>query len=64
MTLTDVQHRVWFVAYLTPHLRMALSHQKLSNQAEALEMSKRVHETPIQDLGLGVQQIYVRLQNL
>ena len=30
MTLTDAQHRSWFVASLTPHLRTTLSQQKLS----------------------------------
>lgn len=64
MMLTDVQHRAWFVASLTPHLRMALSQQKLSSQAEALEIAMRLHETLIQDLGLGVQQIHVQLQKL
>jgi len=64
MTLTDAQHRAWFVASLTPHLRMALSQQKISTQAEALEIAMRLHETPIQDPGLGVQQIHAQLQNL
>lgn len=64
MTLTDGQHHAWFVVSLTPHLRMALSQQKLSTQAEALEMEMRLHETPIQDLGLGVQKIHAQLQNL
>lgn len=35
-TLTDAQHLPWFVASLTPHLRMALSEQKISTQAKAL----------------------------
>ena len=30
MTLMDGQHRAWFVASLTPHLRTTLSQQKLS----------------------------------
>lgn len=54
MTLTDAQHYVWFVASLTPRLRMALSQQKISTQAKALETAMRLHETPIQDPGLGV----------
>ena len=64
MTLTDAQHHAWFVASLTPHLRTALPQQKISTQAEALDMAMRLHETPIQDPGLGVQQIHVQLQNL
>jgi len=54
MTLTDAQHRTWFVASLTSHLRMMLSQQKISTQAKALEIAMRLHETPIEDLGLGV----------
>ena len=62
MMLMDTQHRAWFVASLTPHLRMALPQQKLSTQAEALEMAMRLHERSIQDLGLGVQQIHTQLE--
>jgi len=54
MTLTDAQHYTWLVASLTPHLRMTLSQQKISTQAEALETTMRLHEMPIKDLGLGV----------
>lgn len=64
MTLMDGQHCKWFVASLTPHLRMVLSQQKLSTQAEAWEMAMRLHETPLQDPVLGVQKIHVQLQNL
>jgi len=59
MKLTYGQHRAWFVASLTPHLRMTLSQQKHSTQTKALEMEMRLHETPIQDPSLGVQQIHV-----
>lgn len=54
MTLTNAQHRAWFVSSLTPHLRMALSQQKLSTHAKALVVAMRLNETPIQDHGLGV----------
>ena len=64
MTWTDGQHRTWFVVSLTLHLRATLSQQKLSTQVEALEMAMRLHETPIQDPGLGVRKIHVKLQNL
>lgn len=64
MTLTDSQHCAWFVVSLTPNLRTTLSQQKISTQAEALETKMRLHETPIPDLGLGVQQIHAQLQNL
>ena len=47
MTLMDGKHCAWFVSSLTPHLRTTLSQQKLSTQAEALEMAMRLHETPI-----------------
>ena len=41
-----------------------MSQQKLSTQVKALEMAMRLHETPIQDFVLGVQQIHEQLQNL
>jgi len=53
MTLTNGKHWAWFVASLTPHLRMTLSQHKISTQAEALETSMRLHMTPIPDPGLG-----------
>ena len=33
MNLTDGQHREWFVASLLPHLRVALSQQRITTQA-------------------------------
>ena len=54
MTLTNGQHRKWFVASLTLHLRNALSQQRLTTQAEALEITMRLDETPIKDPNLGV----------
>ena len=54
MTLTDGQCREWFVASLTLPLRNALSQKRLTTQAEALEVSMRFLETPIQDPNLGV----------
>jgi len=54
MDLIDGQHCEWFVASLLPHLRSALSHQKITTQAEALEISMRLHETLMKDPNLGV----------
>lgn len=47
MTLTNGQHGKWFVASLSPHLRNALSQQRLTTETEALETVMRLHETPI-----------------
>ena len=58
MNLTDGQHHEWFVASLVPHLRVALSQQKIGTQAEALEIAMRLHKTPMQDANMGVQQIH------
>lgn len=64
MTLMDRQHCTWFVVLLMPHLRNGLSQQKMSTQAEALEIIMRLPETPIQGPNLGVQQIHVYLKKL
>jgi len=47
MTMTDGQQRAWFVASLAPHLRNALSQQRITTQAEAVETAIRLHETSI-----------------
>jgi len=47
MDLMDGQHCKWFVASLMPHLRNAVSQQKLTTQVEALEIVMRLHETPM-----------------
>lgn len=62
MTLTDAQHCALFMASLTPHLRMTLSQQNISTHVEALETAMRLHEAPLQDSGLGVQQIQAQIQ--
>ena len=49
INLTDGQHCEWFVASLLPHLRSALSEQKIKTQAEALEIAMRLHENSMQD---------------
>lgn len=64
MNLTDGKHCEWFVASLPPHLRVVLSQQKIVTRAEALEITMRLHETPMQDVNLGVQQIHMELLNL
>lgn len=64
MNLKDGQHREWFVASLSFHLRNVLSQQMLTTRVEALDIAMRLHETPIQDPNLGVQQIHVQLENL
>lgn len=63
MTLTDAHHCTWFMASLTSHVRMALSQQKISTQAKALETVMRLNKTSLQDPRLGVQQIQVQIQN-
>jgi len=45
-------------------MRSALSQQKITTQEEALEIAMRLHETPMQDPNLGVQQIHVQLKNI
>lgn len=55
MALIDGQHHEWFLASLTPHLWNVLLQQRLTTQAEALEVVMRLHKTLIQDPNLGVQ---------
>lgn len=58
MHLTDSQNHKWFIALLMPHLRISLLQQKIATQVEAIEITMRLNEIPIQDALLGVQQIH------
>lgn len=62
MTLSDAQNYTWFVASLTLHLRMTLSQQKISTQAEALDTAMRLQKTLLEDPGLEVQQIQAHIE--
>ena len=53
MNLIDGQHHEWFLALPLPHLRSAMSQQKITTQEEALEISMRLHESPMQDPNIG-----------
>jgi len=64
MQLRDGQHCEWFIASILPHMRIALSQQKIGSQVEALEIAIRLHALPMQDATLGVQQIHSQLHNL
>jgi len=64
MNLTNGQHCEWFMASFLPHLSVALSQQTITTQAEAMEIAKRLHETPMKDLNLGIQKIHAQFQNL
>ena len=47
MNLTEGKHHEWFVVSLSPHLRVAISQQKIGTQAETLEVVMILHETPM-----------------
>jgi len=57
MTITDTQHRDWYIASLLPHLRLPLSQQKIGTQAEVVEITMRLEASPVQGTNIGVQQI-------
>ena len=63
MNLTDSQHRNWLIIALLSYLSITLSQKKIGTQAEALKIVMRLHETPIQDASLEIQQIHAELQN-
>ena len=49
---------------LLPHLRIVISQQNIGTYTEALDITMRLNEIPIQDMMLGVKNIRTELQNL
>ena len=44
--LQEIQHREWFIVRLLPHIPVPLTQQKVTNQAEDVEISMRLEATP------------------
>lgn len=47
MTITDAQHRDWYIASLLLHLRVPLSQQKIGTQEEAVDIAMRLEASPV-----------------
>ena len=48
------QHQEWFVAALLPHIRLSLMQQKITSQAEALEIAMKLEASPIAEASVGM----------
>jgi len=64
INITNGKHHEWFLAFLLPHPRVALSQQNIETHADSLEIVMRLYKTSIQYDTLGVQKIHAELQNL
>ena len=62
--ILDVQHKVWFIATLLPHIRGPLMQQNITTQMEALELAMKLEASPIGDGVAGMIQIQSQLANL
>ena len=62
--MSDVQHKEWFIAALVPHIRMPLTQQKIATQSEELEIAMKLEASPVDEIGVGMNQIQLQLANL
>jgi hypothetical protein len=52
--IPDEQHKEWFIISLMPHIRVPLMQQKVSLQAEALEIAMKLEATPVGESSPGM----------
>jgi hypothetical protein len=45
--IPDEQNKEWFIAALLPHIRVPLMQQKISLQAEVLEIAMKLESSPM-----------------
>jgi hypothetical protein len=45
--ILDEKNKEWFIASLLPHIRVPLMQQKISSQAETLDISMNLESTPM-----------------
>jgi hypothetical protein len=62
--IPDEQNKEWFIAALLPHIRVPLMQQKVTSQAEALEISMKLEATPVGESSPGMSQILNQLTSL
>lgn len=58
------QHQEWFVATPLPHIKLPLMQQKITLQAEALEIAMKLEPSPIAEVSVGMTQIQNQLAQL
>jgi hypothetical protein len=62
--IPDEHNKEWFSVSLLPHIRVPLMQQKISSQAEALEIAMKIESTPIGESISGMSQILSQLTSL
>jgi hypothetical protein len=62
--IPDEQNKEWFIVSLLPHIRVPLMQQKISSQAEALEIAMKLESTPMGESNSGMSQILSQLTSL
>ena len=56
-TISDAQHKEWFIAMLLQHIKIPLTQQKIKSQADALEIAMKLEASPIGESNAGMVQI-------
>jgi hypothetical protein len=62
--IPDEKNKEWFIISLLPHIRVPLMQQKISLQAEALEIAMKLESTPMGESNSGMSQILSQLTSL
>jgi len=62
--IPDAQQKEWFIAALTPNIRLPMMQQKMQMQNEALEVAMKLEASPIGEASVGMAQIQTQLANL
>ena len=63
-TISDAQHKEWFIAALLSHIRVLLTQQKIKSQVDALEIAMKLEASPIGESNAGMVQIQKQLAKL
>ena len=63
-SMSDVQHKEWFIAALVPHIWHPLMQQNITMQREALEIVRKSEASPIGETAISMNQIQAQLANL
>jgi hypothetical protein len=62
--IPNEQNKEWFIFALLPHIIFTLMQQKITSQAEALEIAMKLESTPMGESSSGMSQILSQLTSL
>ena len=62
--MSDIQHKVFFIAMLLSHIRLLLMQQKIATQSKAMEIVMKLQASHVGENAVSMNHIQTKLVSL